>query len=116
MNMISRALKPQGRVFFIDSRFEPTSSAEDHTLPDKQSTIANRHLNDGREFQIVKIYYDGRNCRRGSTNLVGTALLRKPITIFFYGAGCRSRSGSSDSHIPCYTINPTGRRIFRKVS
>jgi 2-polyprenyl-3-methyl-5-hydroxy-6-metoxy-1,4-benzoquinol methylase len=54
---ISRALKPNGCVFFMDSLFEQTSTARNHVQIDK-SGFAQRKLNDGREFRIVKVFYE----------------------------------------------------------
>jgi SAM-dependent methyltransferase len=54
---VAARLGPDGRVFFIDSLDDPTSSALDHPLPDA-SGIAHRRLNDGREFNVVKIFYE----------------------------------------------------------
>jgi hypothetical protein len=48
-----------GRVFFVDSRREPASTACDHIRPEVSSSpIARRKLNDGREFRIYKVFYD----------------------------------------------------------
>jgi 2-polyprenyl-3-methyl-5-hydroxy-6-metoxy-1,4-benzoquinol methylase/ribosomal protein S18 acetylase RimI-like enzyme len=52
------ALKSTGRVFFVDSRYEPTSTAGNHQLGDKNAGIVSRKLNDGREYRIVKIFHD----------------------------------------------------------
>lgn len=54
---VSAALKPGGRAFFVDSLFEPASSATDHRVQDR-SGVSERKLNDGRTFSIVKIYYE----------------------------------------------------------
>ena len=54
---VQRALKPNGCVFFIDSLFEQASTARDHVQNDK-SGFAQRKLNDGREFRIVKVFYE----------------------------------------------------------
>lgn len=56
--LLRRGLKPEGRVFFVDSKYEPTSTARDHRLGDVQAGRVTRRLNDGREFQIVKIFYE----------------------------------------------------------
>ena len=45
-------------LFIIDSRFEPTSTAKNHTLTHEGDIYKTRQLNDGREFQIVKIFYE----------------------------------------------------------
>jgi demethylmenaquinone methyltransferase/2-methoxy-6-polyprenyl-1,4-benzoquinol methylase len=52
------ALKPDGRVFFIDSLGLESMTAKDQTLNDPQTFISRRRLNDGQEFRIIKIFYD----------------------------------------------------------
>jgi len=54
---VRAALKPTGRAFFVDSLFDPHSSATDHRLPDRTG-LSERKLNDGRTFTIVKVYYE----------------------------------------------------------
>ncbi len=56
---VGRALKPQGRLFFVDSRQPETASPAKRTLQIDDSRES-RALNDGRRFEIVKIYYDPR--------------------------------------------------------
>jgi len=56
--MLQSCLAPGGRVFFVDSRREPTSTAVDHRLPPPEATWLTRRLNDGREFRICKIFHD----------------------------------------------------------
>jgi len=51
-----RWLRPGGAFAFIDSRFDPQSSAADHPAPSADASI--RRLDDGREFTIVKVYYE----------------------------------------------------------
>ena len=41
----------------MDSLLEQSSTARDHGLLD-QSGVVRRRLNDGREFDIVKVFYD----------------------------------------------------------
>ncbi|HET8978540.1 MAG TPA: class I SAM-dependent methyltransferase [Solirubrobacteraceae bacterium] len=55
---VGRALKPGGRVFFIDSARTEASTAADHRLPAEDETTMTRRLDDGREFQIIKRFYD----------------------------------------------------------
>jgi SAM-dependent methyltransferase len=50
-----RWLKPGGRFAFIDSRRDPESSAVDHPPPADDMSL--RRLDDGREFNIVKVYW-----------------------------------------------------------
>jgi demethylmenaquinone methyltransferase/2-methoxy-6-polyprenyl-1,4-benzoquinol methylase len=61
---VRRALRPDGHVFMIDGRADPTSTAHNQHLPEAGSIIQRRILNDGREYDIVKIYYDADDLRR----------------------------------------------------
>jgi len=54
--LVRRWLKPGGTFAFIDSQFDPQSSAVDHQEPAEDTSV--RHLDDGREFTIVKVYYE----------------------------------------------------------
>ncbi len=56
LGIVRRWLKPGGLFAFIDSQFDPQSSAEDHPMPADDSSI--RRLDNGREFTIVKVYYE----------------------------------------------------------
>jgi demethylmenaquinone methyltransferase/2-methoxy-6-polyprenyl-1,4-benzoquinol methylase len=52
------ALADDGRVFFMDSLRTQVSTARDHMLPDvDDATTLLRRLNDGRQFEIVKVFY-----------------------------------------------------------
>jgi 2-polyprenyl-3-methyl-5-hydroxy-6-metoxy-1,4-benzoquinol methylase len=57
LKTISAALKPDGTLFMLDSRKTPDSTAKDHQLPEEGTTLE-RKLNDGRKFEIVKIFYE----------------------------------------------------------
>ncbi len=48
-------LRPGGTYAFIDSLLDPQSSAADHPAPADDRSL--RRLDDGREFDIVKVYY-----------------------------------------------------------
>lgn len=54
--LVLRWLRPGGTFAFIDSRFDPSSSAVDHA-PDPDAETAVRRLADGREFTIRKIHH-----------------------------------------------------------
>ena len=56
-----RWLKPGGRIAFIDSLDDPASRAVDH--PEPAADHATRRLDDGREFTIVKVFYDADELR-----------------------------------------------------
>jgi demethylmenaquinone methyltransferase/2-methoxy-6-polyprenyl-1,4-benzoquinol methylase len=55
LGIVRRWLKPGGTFAFIDSLPDEQSSATDHPAPADDASV--RHLNDGREFTIVKVYY-----------------------------------------------------------
>lgn len=57
LSKVYDSVLPGGKVLIIDSYFEITSSAKDHPLQDKNEIHQKRKLNDEREFQIFKIYY-----------------------------------------------------------
>jgi demethylmenaquinone methyltransferase/2-methoxy-6-polyprenyl-1,4-benzoquinol methylase len=57
LNMVRAALKPCGRLFLVDSqRAEQSTSTEQDVVT--HDDLQKRILNDGRQFEIVKIYYD----------------------------------------------------------
>jgi SAM-dependent methyltransferase len=55
LRIVRRWLKPGGTFAFIDSLLDPQSSAVDHPTPVDDRSV--RRLDDGREFTIVKVYY-----------------------------------------------------------
>ena len=57
LKKVYQSVRFGGQVFIIDSRFEPTSTAKNHILKDDGNIYKSRKLNDGQEFQIVKIFY-----------------------------------------------------------
>src|SRR6202012_4213874 len=62
--MVAGALKPGGRALFIDSARTEQSTAADHVLPSDGDDTMTRRLDDGREFQIVKRFYDPEGVER----------------------------------------------------
>lgn len=54
---VYKSVRVGGKLFIIDSRFEPTSTAKNHVLIHDSNIYIKRKLNDGQEFQIVKIFY-----------------------------------------------------------
>ena len=87
---IASALRPGGKVFFVDGRREPTSTAVDHQLPDEGRQIMTRRLNDGREFQIVKNFYDPADLAARCATAGLDITVRKTETFFLYGTGRRA--------------------------
>jgi demethylmenaquinone methyltransferase/2-methoxy-6-polyprenyl-1,4-benzoquinol methylase len=56
LGVVRRWLRPGGTFAFIDSLRDPQSSAVDHPSPADDRSV--RKLDDGREFTIVKVYYE----------------------------------------------------------
>jgi len=56
LGIVRRWLKLGGTFAFIDSLADPQSSAADHLPPADDTSL--RRLDDGREFTIVKVYYE----------------------------------------------------------
>jgi SAM-dependent methyltransferase len=88
-SIVKGALKPGGRVFFIDSLMEQTSTARDHG-PLDESGMAHRKLNDGREFNIVKVFYQPSALEERLTWMGWTGWVRSTKTFFLYGYLTRS--------------------------
>jgi len=55
---IRTALNPGGCAYVIDSGWDMTSTAKNHTRPDRDAGVAERKLNDGSEYRIVKIFHE----------------------------------------------------------
>lgn len=55
---VRRCLNPGGRVFFIDSCYTPDATAKDHTLNSPEAVSVTRRLDDGKRFEIVKVFYE----------------------------------------------------------
>jgi 2-polyprenyl-3-methyl-5-hydroxy-6-metoxy-1,4-benzoquinol methylase len=89
LQTVAAALKPGGKVFFIDGRREPTTTAKNHVLPELGEQVMTRILNDGRSYQIVKNFYDpdalAARCRAAGLDVT----VRETATNFIYGAGTR---------------------------
>jgi demethylmenaquinone methyltransferase/2-methoxy-6-polyprenyl-1,4-benzoquinol methylase len=85
--IMEKALKPQGRVCFIDSRFEQTSTAKNHVLENAQKTVITRKLNDGREFNIVKIFYQLEELENKLSELGWDIKVGETPNYFVFGTG-----------------------------
>ena len=55
---VRAALAPGGSAYVIDSGWDMTSTARNHARPDRDAGIAERKLNDGSEYRIVKIFHE----------------------------------------------------------
>ena len=60
-NTVNRLLAPKGRVFLIDSLYKKEATAKNQSLGAQDGTVAKRTLNDGRSYDIVKLFYTPDN-------------------------------------------------------
>src|SRR4029450_1827953 len=81
---VPRALRPGGRVCFVDSLAEQGATARDQE-PLDDSGLARRRLTDGREFDIVKVYYEPASLERRLQALGWTGWIRASGRHFLYG-------------------------------
>ncbi len=88
--MVADSLRPGGRVFFVDSKFEPTSTARDHKLGPPDAGTVVRRLKNGQEYQIVKIFYLREELLRRLTRLGWNAAIRETSNYFLYGDAIRA--------------------------
>lgn len=82
---VRNALLPGGSALFIDSLLEQTSTAKDHTRLSRPGT-AWRKLNDGREFQIVKVFYEPQTLERDLGALGWSGSVESSGKFFLYGS------------------------------
>jgi SAM-dependent methyltransferase len=83
--MVASALKPGGRVLFIDSARTENSTAADHQLPSDDEDTMTRRLDDGREFQIIKRFYDPAGLTDALRELGWDAQVDATPEFFIYG-------------------------------
>jgi demethylmenaquinone methyltransferase/2-methoxy-6-polyprenyl-1,4-benzoquinol methylase len=89
-DLVAAALAPGAAVYLIDSAFDPTSTAKDHVLPGREPGIVTRKLNDGREFRIVKVFYEPEALTAKLEPLGWMADLSQTPHYFIYGEATRA--------------------------
>jgi demethylmenaquinone methyltransferase/2-methoxy-6-polyprenyl-1,4-benzoquinol methylase len=98
-NLVRGCLRPNGRVFFVDSLYDETSTARDHRLEGRDATTMTRRLNDGQEFRILKVFYDPDELANRLADLGWNAQVRRTPTYFLYGFGAASHRPDADPTI-----------------
>ena len=86
LSHVADMLKPNGHLFIIDSRRVEESTAKDHVLPDEGVTLK-RKLNDGREFEIVKVFYEPISLRTDLAKVGLEADVKVTDKFFIYAHG-----------------------------
>lgn len=90
-NSVRSALKPGGRVMFIDSARSEYSGARDHVAPADDEETMTRRLEDGSEFRIVKRYYEPAPLEARMAELGWRFEIRRTAEFFIYGSGSPAR-------------------------
>lgn len=89
LTTVSSVVKPSGHVFMIDSRLEPTSTAKDNPLREDEEIIRTRKLNDGREFKVVKMFYEPNDLHQYLARAGFAADVRTTDHYFIYASGVK---------------------------
>ena len=80
-------LTPEGRVFFVDSRYTQHSTARDHQLEGSDATTLTRRLNDGQTYRIVKVFYTPDELATRLNTLGWRIAVSATPTYFLHGSG-----------------------------
>jgi demethylmenaquinone methyltransferase/2-methoxy-6-polyprenyl-1,4-benzoquinol methylase len=83
---VRSALREEGRVFFIDSLRTEVSTAANHQLPESGDVLSVRRLNDGRQFRVVKIFYELQALQERLARLGWRAVVQRTPDFFLYGS------------------------------
>lgn len=83
--LVRSCLAPGGRVFFVDSLRDPSSTAVNHELPGEESVVSLRKLNDGREYQVYKVFHEPEDLAARLAALGWKFEVRQTATYFIYG-------------------------------
>lgn len=84
---VKQGLKSKGRVFFVDSKREPTSTARDHRLEEGRADTVKRRLNNGREYEIVKIFHEPERLEKRLNRTGWKIRVMETPHYFIYGYG-----------------------------
>lgn len=87
LHIVASAVRPGGNIFFVDGRREQTGTAVDHQLPAEEKQVMARKLNDGREFQIVKNFYEPQYLTTRFSAAGMHMTIEETATYFLYGYG-----------------------------
>ena len=89
-DVLRAALAPGGTVFLIDNRFHTDSSARNH-VSDPGRVTQRRELNDGRAFDIVKVFYEPDGLAARLEPLGWRGDFRMTANFFIYGRASPAR-------------------------
>jgi 2-polyprenyl-3-methyl-5-hydroxy-6-metoxy-1,4-benzoquinol methylase len=89
---VRKALKPDGKVFFVDSLKTQTSTAKDHHELD-DSGVVERRLNSGNTFKIVKRFYQPEQLQNTLSAMGWTGEVQATEEFFLFGNVYRTNNG-----------------------
>lgn len=81
---VQAALKPDGRVFFVDSLLIQASTARNHAALNREG-YSERKLNDGRTYRIVKIFYEPKQLQESLQSLGWLCQVHRTENYFLHG-------------------------------
>jgi 2-polyprenyl-3-methyl-5-hydroxy-6-metoxy-1,4-benzoquinol methylase len=89
LQKVATALRPGGKLFFLDNLREATATSPDQHLPAADTQVMTRKLNDGRTYEIVKNFFepDDLMTRFRAAGLHVT--VKSTTNYFLYGLGHR---------------------------
>ncbi len=93
---VGRGLRPNGRVFFVDSSRHDLASAVDHKLSAPEDPTMLRRLADGREYRIVKQFYEPGRLQARLAGLGWDVEVGETPEFFVYGQGGQECSRKAD--------------------
>jgi SAM-dependent methyltransferase len=82
---VARALAPSGRVYLVDSARSSRASARDHAAPDPGREVELRRLQDGREYRIVKHWFEADALQRSIEQRGWAARIAATEEFFVHG-------------------------------
>lgn len=82
--LVRQALKPHGRVFFIDS-LQSEKHNKTFTINNLKDNSSIRKLNDGRTFKIVKLFYDPKTLEPQLKKMGWDITVKQTQKYFLYG-------------------------------
>jgi len=90
LHMVATALRPGGKLFFLDNLREATATSPDQHLPAATSQIMTRKLNDGRTYEIVKNFFDPAEVTARCQAAGLQVTVKTTANYFLYGLGEKS--------------------------
>jgi 2-polyprenyl-3-methyl-5-hydroxy-6-metoxy-1,4-benzoquinol methylase len=93
LRMVAAALKPDGKVFFVDSHRQRKPSTETvvQSPPEPGSQVLTRRLHDGRAYRIVKNFYAPAELAERCAAAGLHVTVQETASVFIYGTGSRGK-------------------------